>query len=204
MIEWLEKLTVDLMVFYAIAVVASMTLIIQVAMMILGVGDDMDIDADAGIGDTSHPTGLHIFSLRSMTGFFGGFGWAGVIARESGFSVLAASGFGAVAGAVLMLSVAYLMKLLYSLWESGTIDYRNAVGELGTVYLAIPPGLSGAGQIRLMIQGRLKVIPAYTKWSHRIPIERKVKVVELLDPGTVVVEPLCPNTETEKGGEGIT
>ncbi len=129
MIEWLENLTLDLMVFYAIAFVASMALIIQVAMMVLGVGDDMDIDADAGIGDTSHPTGLHIFSLRSMTGFFGGFGWTGVLARENGLSVLAASGLGAVAGAILMLSVAYLMKVLYSLWETGTIDYQNAVAS---------------------------------------------------------------------------
>ncbi len=204
MVEWLQNMTLDLMVFYAIAFVASVVLAVQVVMMVLGIGDDMDVDADAGIGDPGHPTGLHIFSLRSMTGFFGGFGWTGVIARESGLSVLAASGLGAVVGAILMLSVAYLMKLLYSLWESGTIDYQNAVGALGTVYMPIPPNLSGAGQIRVMVQGRLKVIPAYTRLGDRIPIEKKVKVVELLDPGTVLVEPLRPDTEKEKEAKELT
>ncbi len=175
--EWLTNLTFELLLFYTIAVVASLILLIQLAAMALGLGDDLDVDMD----DLDHPSGLSILSVRSITGFFGGFGWTGVIALEKGLSVLAATGLGAVVGFVLMLSVAYVMKALYSLGESGTIDLRNAIGQIGTVYLPIPPNQSGPGRVRIMIQGRLKVILAYTKTSEKILSEKKVKVSALLD-----------------------
>ena len=88
--EWLTNLTFELLLFYTIAVVASLILLIQLAAMALGLGDDLDVDMD----DLDHPSGLSILSVRSITGFFGGFGWTGVIALEKGLSVLAATGLG--------------------------------------------------------------------------------------------------------------
>lgn len=191
MVEWLSNLT-DLMIFYTIAIAATLVLLVQLAMMLLGADHDVDVDADVDldIHDFDHPNGLNLFSLRSVTGFFGGFGWAGVVALENGLSLLAAGVIGTVAGGILMLSVAYIMRVLYSLRESGTLDFKNAIGEVGTVYIPVPPNQSGAGQIRVMIQGRLKVIPAYTEAGEKIPSGKKVKVLALVDAGTVLVEPL--------------
>ncbi|MDA2926451.1 hypothetical protein MYX78_04335 [Acidobacteria bacterium AH-259-G07] len=191
MLEWYANLTFTLMIFYSIAIVASLILMIQVLLMLIGVGDDLDVDLD-------HTNGLGILSLRSVTGFFGGFGWTGVIALENGSSPFVATASGAIVGGVLMLSVAYLMRMLYSLRESGTIDYQHAIGQVGTVYLPIPPNQSGPGKIRVMIQGRLKVVTAYTKFAQKIASQKKVKVLELLDARTVIVEPLGAETEDEK------
>jgi hypothetical protein len=199
-VEWLSNLT-DLMIFYTIAIVATLVLLVQLAMMLLGADHDVDADVDVDIHDFDHPSGLNLFSLRSVTGFFGGFGWAGVVALESGLSMLAAGVIGTVVGGILMLSVAYIMRVLYSLRESGTLDFKNALGEVGTVYLPIPPNQSGPGQIRVMIQGRLKVIPAYTEVGEKIPSGRKVKVLALLDPRTVLVEPLGRDAGDKKEGE---
>jgi len=189
MLEWYTNLTAELMIFYATALTASFILVIQFLMTMIGLGDDLDFDIDT---DTD---GLSILSLRSLTGFFGGFGWTGVIALENGLSIPVATLLGAVVGGILMVSVAYLMRLFYSLRESGTIDYENAIGQVGTVYLPVPPNQSAPGRIRVMIQGRLKVIPAYTKLGERIPSQRKVKILELLDARTVLVEPLGSETE---------
>ena len=54
------------------------------------------------------------------------------------------------------------MKLLYSLKESGNIDFQNAIDQIGTVYLTVPPNESGPGKVRVMVQGRLKIVTAYT------------------------------------------
>ena len=108
---------------------------------------------------------------------------------------------GAGVGGVLMLSVAYLMSLLYSLRESGNIDYKDAIGQIGTVYLTIPPDQSGPGKIRVMIDGRLKVVLAYTKSNEQMSSERKVRAVAQLDARTLMVEPLGEESLTESERE---
>ena len=191
MLEWFATLGLPLFIFYGIAIVASLILIVQVGLMIFGLGDDLDADMD----DVGDPGGLHILSLRSLTGFFGGFGWTGAILLGKGSSLVIAIVAGAGVGGVLMLSVAYLMSLLYSLRESGNIDYKDAIGQIGTVYLTIPPDQSGPGKIRVMIDGRLKVVLAYTKFNEQMSSERTVRVVAQLDARTLMVEPL--------GGESL-
>ena len=65
MLEWFATLGLPLFIFYGIAIVASLILIVQVGLMIFGLGDDLDADMD----DVGDPGGLHILSLRSLTGF---------------------------------------------------------------------------------------------------------------------------------------
>ena len=170
------------------AILASLVLVVQIVLMAFGFDDTEGLDA----GD-----GLSLISFRSLTGFFGGFGWAGVLMLENGSSMVAATGVGFGVGLVLMASVAYVMKVLHSLKESGTIDFAAAIGEVGTVYVSIPAAQTGGGQVRVMVQGRLKVVPAYTKSSTSITSERKVRVIALVDSGTLLVEPLGETVEKE-------
>ena len=191
MLEFFTGLTGPIVVFYAMAILASLVLVVQIVMMAFGFDDLGDVEGlDAG-------DGLSLISFRSLTGFFGGFGWAGVLMLENGSSMVAATGVGFGVGLVLMVSVAYVMKVLHSLKESGTIDFAAAIGEVGTVYVSIPAAESGGGQVRVMVQGRLKVVPAYTKSSTSITSERKVRVVALVDSGTLLVEPLGETVEKE-------
>ncbi len=88
-------------------------------------------------------------------------------------------------------AIFYLMRLLHSLRHSGTLDYSNALGEVGTVYLPIPAGMGGTGKIQVIVQGRLKEIQAFTRHDQRIENRVRVRVVELLDDNTLLVEPLA-------------
>jgi hypothetical protein len=181
-LEWFTALSTPLMIFYALAIFASLILVIQIVLFVFGIGDDLDVtDLDSG-------EGLGFLSVRSIIGFLGGLGWTGVIALESGLSVGLATLLGVAVGGGMMLSVAFLMRTLYSLKESGNIDYNSAIGKVGTVYLPIPPDQSGPGQVRIMVQGRVKVVPAYTESKKTIPSQQKVWVVGLLDPRTLLVE----------------
>lgn len=174
--------------FYGIALVASLVLVVQVVLTFFGF-DDFDADgADFGSG---------IVTLRSLTGFFGGFGWTGVLMLESGFSTGVSTLAGVVVGIVLMLSFAYLMKLLYSLRESGNVELEAAIGKTGTVYVSIPPGGASVGQIQIMVQGRLQVVPASTNSAERIPSGGHVRVLDLIDGMTLLVEPVANVSKKE-------
>ena len=180
----------ELLVFYAIAILASLVLLVQLFLMLLGF-DDLEA------GDVALDDGAGFLSFRSLTGFFGGFGWTGVVMLENGASLMSAIGGGFGVGLILMFSVVFLMRFVYSLKENGTVDLNNAVGQVGTVHVSVPPSESGAGRVRVMVQGRLKVVSAHTRSVERIPVGRKVTVQRLLDPVTLLVEPLGETEEEE-------
>jgi hypothetical protein len=74
--------------------------------------------------------------------------------------------------------------------QEGTINYANAVGKIGSVYLPIPPHRKGIGQVEVLVQGRLKIVQAITDNDKKIGNRVAVRVTELVDTQTILVEPL--------------
>jgi NhaP-type Na+/H+ or K+/H+ antiporter len=150
--------------------------------------DGLDaLDAADG-ADAVHADGLGLVSTRTVMAFLVGFGWTGAIARGGGLSLAVSVLIGLAVGFLLMLAVFWFMRGLYSLRQSGSLDYRNAVGELGTVYVTIPPAGTGSGQIQVVVQGRLSTVAASTTAVAAIPSGTQVKVVKLLAGNTLQVE----------------
>ena len=203
MTEWWDVLDIQLKVFYIIGITSTLVLLVQVVLMAVGIGD-----GDAGAGDAvdvggdasmENPGDLHVLSIRTVVAFFAGFGWTGVICLKEGYSLGTALGISVLVGGVFMMTVFYLMRFLYSLRDSGNIHYRNAVGKVGSVYVPIPPNQTGAGQVEVMIQGRVRFVQAFTRSDRKLPSNSRVKVVEILDPRTLLVEPLeVPPTEAQE------
>ncbi len=137
-----------------------------------------------------HPDQLGMFSVRTVTGFFFGFGWTGVIALKAGFGLAAALAFAVTVGAAFLFGLYGLMRALYSLRSSGTLDYRNAIGQVATVYVTVPPTFQGGGQVEVLIQGRLQTISCRTAHTSPLAPQAKVKVIALIDQGTLEVIPL--------------
>jgi hypothetical protein len=137
-----------------------------------------------------HDSGLGILSVRSVTAFFAGFGWGGVVAIREGASVPMATTVAVLSGGVLMAMVVGLMRGLYAMRASGNIDYKNAIGAVGNVYLPIPAAMEGPGQVEVLVQGRLAVVQAFTRAERRLPNRERVRVVDTLDSQTLLVEPL--------------
>ncbi len=186
-----------LTVFYFIAWFASAVLVLQLLLMLFGFGDDLDVEGDVDIPDgeldfddvdISHSVGLNLLSMRAINGFFGGFGWTGVILIENEYSVFTSVLAGAVVGTSFALVVALVMRFMYSLSESGTLDYKHAIGKQGKVYLSIPAGKTRPGSVQIPLQGRLITIPAYSE--NDIPASSRVTVTELFDSTSVLVKPL--------------
>ena len=183
---WWGSLGTSLRVFYGIAIASSVLLVLQLVAMLFGLDGDHDFDA----GD--HDSGLGIMSIRSVTAFFTGFGWGGVVAIKQGFGLGASIALALVTGGGLMAAVVLLMRGFASLRYSGTLDYQNAVGNVGNVYVAVPGAMGGPGQIEVMVQGRSAIVQAFTRSPERLAPRSRVRVTEVLDAQTLVVEPLVP------------
>ncbi len=184
MSDWWTTLTGDLQVFYLIGIIAGALLLLQIILMALGIGLDLDMDF------SSEDSGIGFLSLRSMTAFFFAFGWTGVIMKEADKSTTISVIVAAAVGLAVYLAVALIWRRFSKLDESGSVDYSNAVGVTGSVYLPITGNRSGVGKVEVMVQGRMRLIDAYTEADSTISTKERVKVVDVVDPSTVLVEPI--------------
>jgi membrane protein implicated in regulation of membrane protease activity len=89
-----------------------------------------------------------------------------------------------------MVAIYLMMRSFMRLQSSGTLDYGNAVGVMGTIYVTVPPVQRAGGQVEIMIQGRLVTAEALQKGTEPIQPGTKVTVVERIGTSTLIVEPL--------------
>lgn len=192
---WWSELAVAHKIFYTIALATSALLVIQLVLSFFGFDGDADADFDGDHG------GGGVFSIRAVTGFFTGFGWGGVAALESGVGLAGSILIALVSGGGLMAAIVLLMRGVYALRYEGNLDYRNAIGVAGSAYIPVPAAMSGPGQVQVEVQGRLCVVRAFTRSPIPIPGRARVRVVEVLDQGTLLVEPLDPAPAAPAAGD---
>lgn len=198
---WWDALGMESKVYYAIAIVTSAFLALQIVLGLVGIDADSDIDLDADAADgLEGDAGLNVLSIRSVTAFFTGFGWGGVSAVNAGFSTPAAALTALASGSVFMAGVLAIMRGMIAMQASGTLDYRNAVGRIASVYLPIPAGMSAPGKVEVLVQGRLAVVDAFTRAERRLENRERVTVVDVLDRNTLVVEPIGAPVEMPAEG----
>lgn len=183
--SWWNSLTLALQVFYAIGIVSGVILLAQAVLTLFGMDHH---DAPDLAGD--HPDGLGVLSIRSVTGFFFGFGWTGVICVENGLGLFPAILIALLVGALFLFGIYLLMRVLFSMRASGTVHYANAVGQTGTVYVTIPAANSGSGQVQVIVQGRLRTVGAMTTHDADLKPGQKITVTAAIDPGTLAVLPI--------------
>lgn len=189
MIEYWTHLTPTMKTFVGLGVISSTVLTIQMILAMFG-GDMDGLDTDMDILDGGEGGASGILSIRTIGAFFTGFGWAGAAMLQAGHGTGAATFVGIIVGSIFMAMIFYLMAYLHSLRQEGTINYANAVGKVGAVYLPVPPHRKGIGQIEVLVQGRLKIVQAITDNDKKIGNRVAVRVTELVDEQTILVEPL--------------
>ena len=193
--NWWEALGGDEKIFYGIALASSVVMGIQLVLTLIGGAldsPDGEFEVEGTDGD------LGVLSIRTISAFFVGFGWGGITAMNvwpdhpsKMFISTAAGGF---CGLVFLWTVWKTMKGLHSLKSDGTVDYANAVGNVGTVYIPVHPGRKGGGQIQVKVQGRERTIQAITDSETEIGNMEKVEVLEKIDQHTVLVAPLSADS----------
>lgn len=187
MTAWWQSLVPESQIFYAIGIVSLVALLFQMLLTLLGFGGAHDADIGA---HHDHESGSWLINVRTVMAFMSGFGWAGGILMNRGYSLGPAMARAVVVGALFLFGTALLVRNLLKLQSSGNLDYANAIGTVGTVYSTIPAAEKGRGQMELMVQGRLITAEARTQSSPDLKPGTKARVVALIGQSTFLVEPL--------------
>ncbi|MCP4848853.1 MAG: hypothetical protein GY899_13000 [Verrucomicrobiaceae bacterium] len=188
MIDWLLNLEpAGMPYFVTCGILSSGILLIQmIGLLVGGAFDVPDFDTlDVGEGGA---TGM--FSIRGIGAFFTGFGWTGASVLDFGHSLTLATISATLVGVAVLMGFVLMMRWLHSLRSDGTVQYSNAIGQVGSVYVPIPPRRQGIGQIEVLVQKRMATVRALSDSEERIENRTAVKVTELVDDRTLLVEKL--------------
>lgn len=198
MTQWWEGLDGLAKVLYCISIPATIILILQTIMLILGFGDS-EVGADFSVDADGMPDGLpdgdfsadgapaedfaigELFTAQGIMAFICVFSWAGIVANSMNAPNILAIIIGLVCGFLAMLGVAKVLKLSAKLAENGTVMLENAKGMTATVYVKIPQGRQNHGKVTINLQGRLVEADAVSADGEEIPTGTKVKIVDVSD-----------------------
>lgn len=186
--DWLSSLSVIEHVFFWIACVASLLLVLQIILLLVSFGGgDLDADGDFDMnGDVDTDGGLAFFTLKGLTAFFALGGWCGFAAATflpdnmwAPILIFVATGL------VALFGVGFAMRGIAKLQCAGTLNTEKLVGKTAVVYVSIPAARSGRGKITLTAQGKYTELDAVTD-SDRIPVDEEVTIVGYSDDFAVV------------------
>ncbi|HRF37844.1 MAG TPA: hypothetical protein PK198_03565, partial [Saprospiraceae bacterium] len=156
--EWWMAMQRPEQIFWIIAVVFTVLMLIQFILTLTG----LDFDGDSDAGDLSHDGGLDhdhsfsVFSVRSIIAFFAFLGWTGVLMLGAGISLWLALLLGLLMGGIAMFLVAYLIFWFSRLGQEDNVTAHEAIYQAGDVYLAIPGGRSGIGRVTVKTRNVLR------------------------------------------------
>lgn len=216
MTEWWKALSSLGRVFACIAIPATLVLLIQTILSIIGLsgsGGDadvvdggIDIDGDGApdvfpdvnpdgifgsdiLDDGDVPdSGFRLLSLRTIIAFLTIFGWVGLITLKQGLPTVWSLVISFASGFAAMLLVALAVSWMMRFQTDGTRNIRNALGKSGTVYLRIPANREGGGKVNLLLQDAFVELDAVTDDENAIPSGREVVVIGLSGQSTLVVK----------------
>lgn len=183
-IRWFLDLKGFEFILWCIALLFTLLFILQtIVSFFIGDGHgDIDVAGDDGHGD-----GSSFFTLRNMIAFFTMFGWTGLAALKSGLPDFAVVLIAVLAGVATVYLLYFLMQKTSKLRQSGTLQMKNAVSQVGETYLRIPAKRSGMGKVQVQVQGRLMELDAMTDDGEDIATGVPIRVVNTLNERILLV-----------------
>ena len=218
--DWWNNLQLIEQILYCIAVPASLVLVIQTVMMLLGLGDggeginpsdtsgldipdvDFDVNVDGDFSadgtelsghDISNPSDIadfRLLSVQSVIAFLCIFGWSGITAIANNMPEWAAILLAAVLGFGAMFLVAKIIQWSSKLTQNGNINIKNLLGKSGTVYIPVPPNGEGLGKINISCGERFLEYDAMNEGNEVLGTGLAVRVVDVVSGSVLVVEKL--------------
>jgi hypothetical protein len=187
---WWQGMDLFERILWVIAILFSAFFLFQTVFSMFGGGDvdahDASGHADDTVGDDSG-IGHQFFTIKNMIAFFTMFGWVGIAAYNSGLSkgisVLLALG----AGMIMVFLMIILLRNVGKLRYSGTMQIKNALNQIGNVYLFIPGQRKGMGKVHVRVQGSLHELDAVTDDLADIATGSIIKVTGVVSEGLLLV-----------------
>ncbi|MEO9532226.1 MAG: hypothetical protein ABJG68_10955 [Crocinitomicaceae bacterium] len=187
--DWWGAMTQLEHVYWIIALIASIIFVVLFLGTIIGGVDadmdsvDADIEADGGIG-------FQFLTVKNVTGFFTVFAWAGIGSINNGNSTTVTFIISLTSGLIMMIAMAWLFAFMAKQAESGTLLIKNAIGQIGEVYITVGKNRSTIGKIQIKVQGSLRELEALTDHDDDLVQGNVIKVTEIVSGELLLVEKL--------------
>jgi hypothetical protein len=192
---WWDSMSTLEQILFVLASSSTAIMIIFLILLLLGFDTDEfdgigtpDVDID-GINDEpiTGIAGLKVLTLRGVLVFLAIGSWTSFLLMN-GLPNWAALLIGVAAGIIAAFLQALAFRATLKLESVGNIDYSNALGKSGTVYLRIPKARTGKGKVSIIVQDRLVEVDAVTEEKEDLLPQASIEVVGLLDSATVIVK----------------
>jgi hypothetical protein len=186
--NWFAALSLFEKIYWITALISSgIFLVLIVLTLIGGDADDMGGDVDAEVeGDSG--IGFQFLSFKNLMGFFTIFGWSGIACLDNGLSTSLTVIISVICGLIMMTAMAALFYYLAKLQSSGTLKLKNALNQIGEVYLTVGKNRSSIGKVSINVQGTLRELEALTDEKNDLVQGNVVKVNEVTDNGILIVQ----------------
>lgn len=196
MAQWWNGMTVFQQVSAVIAMVATALLVVQIILLLIGLGHSADVDVPEGTGadfddaingDFAELGSLKVLTVRGAICFLAIGGWVAVC-----FNYILpewASGLiGIAAGALTAFLLALALRAFNRFEANGNIELGKVVGKTGTVYIPVPAKGNGKGKINLVVDDKLIEVDAVNESEELLSTGSTVEVTARLDETTLVVK----------------
>lgn len=199
MTQWWEAMSAFKQIMFVLASASTFVMIVFIILMLIGFDGsdsfdgDVDVDVDLPDGDEINDvplvalSGLKILTIRGILAFIAVGCWTAFGLADSMNHVLG-SFIGAIAGAIAAYLLAIAFRASLRLESEGNLNYKNAVGKIGIVYIKVPKSNTGVGKVNLTFQERYTEIDAITNETEDLKTGTPVEVVGLHSETTIIVK----------------
>ncbi len=190
---WWQGMDLFERILWAIAILFSALFLFQTIFSIFSGGD---VDAHEAMGDSDNYVGddsgigHQFFTIKNMIAFFTMFAWVGIAAYNSGLSKGVSVLLALLSGMTMVFLMIVLLKNVGKLRYSGTMQIKNALNQVGNVYLFIPANRKGSGKVHVRVQGSLHELDAITDDATDIATGSIVKVTGIIGEDLLLVTAL--------------
>ncbi len=187
--EWWSALDLFMKILWGIAIATSLIFLVETILTFIGIDHEMDTDFDMADGSFEADASMNLYTFRNLVNFLLGMSWTAILLKSSITSTALLMVIAVIAGGLLVFAVMWMFRWLSQMQQSGNIDvFKLAVGCQGKVYLTIPAARSGAGKVQITINESVREYDAVTDSDTPIKTGTPVRVVEVLDASTLLVE----------------
>jgi len=189
--NWFNELEALQQVFFIIAIMSTIILVLQMLSLFLGLGSggDAEVDFDGSTDIDYGIAGLKVLSVRGIISFLILLGWSGFALGGTNLHVAWVIGISFMLGLLSLFTNALIMRQATKIQEYGNIEIKNALNKIGTVYIPIPPKNTGMGKITVTFQERMTELNAINEGDTMLKTGLLVEVVGIFDDNTVIVRP---------------
>lgn len=188
MLEFLSELNSFDKTYWIIAGIATVIFVFVLISTFIGAdsGDIGDVDAEVS-ADTG--AGFQFFTFKNLVAFFAIFGWSGIASIDAGNSQMVTIIISLICGLIMMTIMAAMFYYIGKLVSSGTLKMKNALNQIGEVYITVGAKRSKIGKVQLKVQGSLRELDALTDHETDLTQGNVVKVIEVTSNGILIIEP---------------